>query len=65
MKFFKICLFLTLFVSSFLATAQEKEASPFDFGRMWTFENPPQDWFKEAYDIDADQAWFDNVRRPR
>ncbi len=43
--------------------AQEKEASPFDFGRMWTFENPPTDWFKEAYGIEADQAWFDDVRK--
>ncbi len=46
-----------------LIFSQEKEASPFDFGRMWTFENPPLDWFKEAYDMDVDQAWFDDVRK--
>ncbi|NNE14231.1 MAG: S46 family peptidase, partial [Saprospiraceae bacterium] len=57
-----ICFILFLFQSSDFI-AQEKEASPFDFGRMWTFENPPIDWFKEAYGIDADQAWFDDVRK--
>lgn len=43
--------------------SQEKEASPFDFGRMWTFEEPPTEWFKEAYEMDVDQAWFDDVRK--
>jgi len=44
-------------------SAQEKEASPFDFGRMWTFENPPIEWFEEAYGLELDQAWFDDVRK--
>jgi len=36
--------------------AQEKEPTPFDFGKMWTFENPPKEWFKEAYNFSPDDA---------
>lgn len=63
MKYTKTLLFLLLLLESFTIYSQEKEASPFDYGRMWTFENPPIEWFKEAYDMDADQAWFDDVRQ--
>lgn len=59
----KFCLWVLLLVPFFGLDAQEKEASPFDFGRMWTFENPPTEWFQEAYDFDADEAWFDDVRK--
>ena len=55
-------LIVILFISSSLL-AQQKQASPFDFGRMWTFENPPIEWFEEAYDLELDQAWFDDVRK--
>lgn len=63
MKYIKFYAVFFIALMSLTINAQEKEASPFDFGRMWTFENPPTEWFKEAYDIDADQAWFDNVRK--
>ena len=59
-KILTLCLLL---VAINLLNGQEKEASPFDFGRMWTFENPPIDWFEEAYGLDLDQAWFDDVRK--
>ena len=55
-------LIVLLFISSSIL-AQQNEASPFDFGRMWTFENPPIEWFEEAYDLELDQAWFDDVRK--
>lgn len=48
---------------SMSAIAQQVQPSPFDFGKMWTFENPPIEWFNEAYDFDVDQAWFDDVRK--
>lgn len=57
---------VALFVLSSLTwtTAQEDNAPKrFDFGKMWTFENPPKDWFVEAYDFHADQEWFDDVRK--
>lgn len=38
------------------------KAGRFDGGRMWTFDYPPLDWFKEAYGFTPDQAWLDDVR---
>lgn len=52
--------FLVAFTLS-LAFGQQ-EPGPHDFGKMWTFENPPKDWFKEAYNYDLDQTWFDEGR---
>ena len=34
----------------------------FDFGKMWTFEFPPIEYFQEAYDFAPDAAWFDRAR---
>ncbi|MCY4158389.1 MAG: S46 family peptidase [Bacteroidetes bacterium] len=34
----------------------------FDGGKMWTFDNPPVDWFAEEYGLDADSAWFAKAR---
>ena len=60
----KIQLLLFSILSFFSLTIEaQEEVSPYDFGRMWTFEQPPTEWFKEAYGIDADQAWFDDVRK--
>ncbi len=38
------------------------EPGRFDGGRMWTFDNPPAEWFAEAYGIEADEAWFERAR---
>ncbi len=54
---------LLLLIIPIFLSAQQEEPNPFDFGKMWTFENPPTAWFKKAYDFDADQAWFDAVRK--
>ena len=40
----------------------QREPGPHDFGKMWTFENPPKEWFKEAYNYDLPQEWFDEGR---
>ena len=55
-------LICALMVIGTMAFAQE-DPSPYDFGKMWTFENPPTEWFSEEYDWDVDQEWFDNVRK--
>ena len=34
----------------------------FDTGKMWTFDNPPLDYFAEAYGFQPDSAWFDRAR---
>jgi hypothetical protein len=62
MKKITVLSFTLLLVISFSLHGQEKEASPFDFGKMWTFENPPKDWFKEAYDFDVTDEWLEDVR---
>ena len=35
----------------------------FDQGKMWTFENPPLEYFKEAYDFQPDAAWMEDARK--
>jgi hypothetical protein len=37
-------------------------AGRFDNGRMWTFEYPPVEYFRETYNFDPDQEWFDQAR---
>ncbi len=38
------------------------KAGKFDNGKMWTFEHPPINYFKEAYNFAPDKSWFDHVR---
>jgi len=38
------------------------KAGRFDNGKMWTFDNPPTQYFKNAYDFTPDQGWFDDAR---
>lgn len=57
-----ISIVLLLSFSTFLIAQENEEPNPFDYGKMWTFENPPKDWFKEAYGFDANDEWFDDVR---
>lgn len=35
----------------------------FDAGKMWTFDNPPLDYFKEAYGLDLTDQWFELASR--
>lgn len=35
----------------------------FDMGKMWTFENPPLDYFESTYDFRPDQEWLDKVQK--
>jgi len=49
------------------ATAQQAEldtirAGRFDFGKMWTFENAPTEYFTREYGFAADSAWFARAR---
>ena len=38
------------------------QAGRFDQGKMWTFDNPPIAYFREAYDFEPDTAWFARAR---
>ncbi len=44
------------------ARLEQIKAGPFDGGRMWTFDFPPQRHFDTTYGFKADQQWFDDVR---
>ncbi|MCH6548178.1 MAG: S46 family peptidase, partial [Gemmatimonadetes bacterium] len=37
-------------------------AGRFDNGKMWTFEYPPLDYFREEYNFEPDEAWFEHAR---
>ncbi len=37
-------------------------AGRFDFGKMWTFEYAPSEYFSETYGFDADEDWFERAR---
>lgn len=55
-------LLLVSFLVTWHVSGQEK-ASKYDLGKMWTFENPPKAWFKEAYNLDMQDEWFHSVRK--
>ncbi|MGI9176112.1 MAG: S46 family peptidase [Rhodothermales bacterium] len=38
------------------------QARRFDSGKMWTFDNPPLDYFAEAYSFSPDTTWFNRAR---
>ncbi len=51
------------------ASAQVPDAGPdtvsageFDYGKMWTFEYPPAEYFSETYGFRADESWFERAR---
>ena len=45
-----------------LAATPRVDAGRFDTGKMWTFEDPPVDYFEEAYGFRPDSAWFARAR---
>ncbi|MGD2151856.1 MAG: S46 family peptidase [Gemmatimonadales bacterium] len=44
------------------AERAEVGASRFDFGKMWTFEYAPAEYFSETYGFEADAEWFERIR---
>jgi hypothetical protein len=73
---FLFCLFL--FISGYSVSAQVEQsktnyvpgwintdtikAGKFDTGKMWTFEYPPINYFKEEYNFAPSKEWYDHVR---
>ncbi len=37
-------------------------AGQFDYGKMWTFEYPPSEYFTQTYGFQADEDWFQRAR---
>lgn len=44
-------------------TLPAAEPGRFDTGKMWTFENPPLDYWGETYGFRPSQEWLDRVRQ--
>ena len=44
--------------------AQQEEITPsqFDFGKMWTFEHAPVDYFAKTYNFKPDANWLEKTR---
>ncbi|RKY91993.1 MAG: hypothetical protein DRQ13_10855, partial [Ignavibacteriae bacterium] len=38
------------------------KAQKFDMGKMWTFENPPLDYFEKEYNFRPTKEWLEKVR---
>ena len=63
---------LLLLATAWLSTAPLASAQPaadeaykagrFDNGKMWTFDFPPLDYLKEAYNFEPDADWFEHAR---
>ncbi len=49
-------------VASAQPTPDAYKAGQFDNGKMWTFDFPPLEYLKEAYDFEPDAAWFEQAR---
>jgi hypothetical protein len=44
------------------AVADTIHSGQFDYGKMWTFEYAPAEYFTETYGFAADPAWFERAR---
>ncbi len=38
-------------------------AQKFDMGKMWTFENPPLDYFEQTYNFKPTEEWLNKVQK--
>jgi hypothetical protein len=60
-------LLLALMATSFWGYAQQQELMPgtpsrFDFGKMWTFEHAPLDYFEKTYGFRPSAEWLEDTR---
>lgn len=58
-------LFVALFGSALaqsVTSTDSTKGGPLDLGKMWTFDDPPKDYFKKTYNFTADDKWFDESR---
>ncbi len=53
-----------LFISNIQAQSDyaNVEPSPFDFGKMWTFEHAPLDYFEKTYGFRPSEEWLEHAR---
>jgi hypothetical protein len=54
----------TLRQSSFYAFSYDTvTAQQFDMGKMWTFENPPLDYFQQEYNFKPTKEWLEKAQK--
>ncbi len=56
---------VSLFLISALCMAHAQAPQgfgTFDNGKMWTFDNPPLEYFEKTYGFKPSQDWMDNIR---
>lgn len=53
---------LSLPATAAAQTADTLRPGRFDFGKMWTFEYAPAEYFSSTYGFDASSAWFERAR---
>jgi hypothetical protein len=58
--FFLLCVFIS--ISNAQIISDTVKAQKFDTGKMWSFDYPPVQYFKETYGFDANESWFSDVR---
>lgn len=57
--------FLSIFISAILINSYGQTDlgfGTFDNGKMWTFDNPPLEYFEKTYGFKPSQDWMDHVR---
>ncbi len=65
MRYLITLLILTPAISLAQQSSNLDDVQPgrFDQGKMWTFENPPIEYFQEAYGFTPTQEWMDDIRK--
>lgn len=62
----RIFLLITFTAFAFNINAQidldTVKSQKFDTGKMWSFDYPPVEHFKEAYGLETNEEWFEDVR---
>ncbi|HKJ02162.1 MAG TPA: S46 family peptidase, partial [Longimicrobiales bacterium] len=53
---------LSVLAPAALAQSSEPRPGRFDFGKMWTFEYAPAEYFSSTYGFDASPGWFERAR---
>jgi hypothetical protein len=47
---------------SSLRASERAVLTGMELGRMWTFQDPPRDWWREAYDFEPTEDWLQHVQ---
>lgn len=54
--------FLFVFTLQAQNNYADVEPSPFDYGKMWTFEHAPLDYFEKTYGFRPSEEWLEHAR---